>query len=179
MNKKLPAAVIVALAVVAYAMLRSDGDSSNKTGDEVAMKTPAPEVTSPVTEEPTLSVAGTASAPTSEPEPAQQSAPVPPETTMAAEESLTPTSVDVSTEEDLARDLRTDEELVKVAEVEAVRCFDGKCTVELEAKGEQSPQMKMLTFLAKHRDEYGRYSRFEEDKDNPRISRFVISKEKL
>lgn len=102
------------------------------------------------------------------------------EVTQPTEEpSTNPTPVDQTTQESLTETLKADKELAKVAQVNSVECLDGKCTVELEAKGEENVQMSMLSFLADHREEYGRYSKFDESKENPKVTRFVISKEKL
>lgn len=95
------------------------------------------------------------------------------------EPATNPTPVDQTTEESLSETLKADKEIAKVAQVNSVECLDGKCTVELEAKGEENVQMSMLSFLADHREEYGRYSKFDESKENPKVTRFVISKEKL
>ncbi|MDQ3230754.1 MAG: hypothetical protein M3Q07_02955 [Pseudobdellovibrionaceae bacterium] len=109
----------------------------------------------------------------------------PPETTSTpvpvkvAEEKPAPTSGDLTTQESLVDDIKADKELAKVADVNLVECLDGKCTVELEAKDDPSIQMKMLSFMTEHREKYGRYSKFDESKENPRVIRFVISKEKL
>lgn len=102
-----------------------------------------------------------------------------PEPETMVEEKPAPTPVDQTTQESLADDIKADKELAKVADVNLVECLDGKCTVELEAKGDENVQMKMLTFMAQHREEYGHYSKFDESKENPKVTRFVISKEKL
>lgn len=100
-------------------------------------------------------------------------------TVAEVEEKPAPTPVDITTQENLSDDIKADKELAKVADVNLVECLDGKCTIDLEAKGDESVQMKMLSFMAEHRDKYGRYSKFDESKENPKVTRFVISKEKL
>lgn len=100
-------------------------------------------------------------------------------TAVEPEEKPAPTPVDQTTQESLTDTLRADKELAKVADVNLVECLDGKCTVELEAKGDENVQMKMLSFMAQHREEYGRYSKFYESEEYPRITRFIISKEEL
>ncbi|HYX38607.1 MAG TPA: hypothetical protein VE954_36350 [Oligoflexus sp.] len=166
MNVKMLAAGAIVIAGLGYLALKPKADIPATVEER-------PAVSAPVTEAKL------------EPAPNTPDYPKLPETTptptpeRVVEEKPAPTPVDLTTQESLVDDIKADKELAKVADVHLVECLDGKCTVELEAKSDESVQMKMLSFLADHREAYGHYSKFDESKENPRVTRFVISKEKL
>lgn len=170
MNVKLLAAAGLAVALLGYFTFKPKADKPAK--DKEATPSPA----KPLEE---------AATPIKTPSPIPETIPTPAAAALTTEEaeetdeSSSPTSEDVAREESLSTDLQADKELNKVANITLVGCLDGKCTIDLEAKGDENVQMKMFMFMNEHHEKYGRYSRFDESKENPRVTRFILSKEKL
>jgi hypothetical protein len=74
----------------------------------------------------------------------------------------------------LVESLHADKDIVEAAVINSVECTDEKCTVELEAKGEENVQERMAKFMAAH-PEFG--SNYTVAKgENPRVTQFILGK---
>lgn len=158
MNKKLLAALALAAVGIGYLALQPKGDIPATVSDERPVTTNAAEEKI-------------------EPAPGQ---PIP------ADEPLAPDTAgldtDINSENNnlvgkLMETLHADKELAEVALIQSVECADGKCTVELEAKGERNVQTTMMNFLQEH-PEYGTNVKIAQG-ENPRVTQFTFGKEKL
>lgn len=152
MNKKILAAVALALIVLGYLALQPKGD------------TPA----SVDTDQP-------ASSPTDE----DRLDPVPETTELAAEQPGD--EAPVTQEDDVAvklvETLHADKAITDAAVIQSVECADNRCTVELEARGDSNVQSTMMNFLQRH-PEYGTSFKVAQG-ENPKVTQFTFGKEKF
>ncbi|HYX32642.1 MAG TPA: hypothetical protein VE954_05980 [Oligoflexus sp.] len=97
--------------------------------------------------------------------------------TAAPDTTAAPDSEDQSMAGKLVETLHADKQLNAVAVIQSVECADGQCTVELEAKGEESVQPTMLNFLREH-PEYGTDFKVAAG-ENPRSTQFILNTKKM
>jgi hypothetical protein len=77
----------------------------------------------------------------------------------------------------LVETLHADKDIVDVAVINSVECTDERCTVELEAKGEENVQERMAKFLQDH-PEFGTSYTVAQG-ENPRVTQFILGKRQL
>jgi hypothetical protein len=152
MNKKILAAVALALVVLGYLALQPKGD----TPASVDTDQPA----SSTTDQDRLD-------------------PVPETTELAAEQPGD--EAPVTQEDDVAvklvETLHADKEITEAAVIQSVECAENRCTVELEARGSSNVQSTMLNFLQRH-PEYGTSFKVAQG-ENPKVTQFTFGKEKF
>ncbi len=94
-----------------------------------------------------------------------------------SQENITPEQKELNLRDSILKD----ENLKKIADVNAIQCQESSCNVEFEAKTDEAAgglQMAVIRFLQAH-PEYGSNFKIMDSKENPRLAQFTFSKEKL